>query len=63
MADRKMTLFEHLEEMRRRIIVAFLSLVVAMSVCYIFSWQILDILQRQISKLFSNFSLYRNFYT
>jgi sec-independent protein translocase protein TatC len=40
-----MTLFDHLEEMRRRIIVAFLSLTVAMAVCYIFSWQILDILQ------------------
>ncbi len=41
-----MTLFEHLEELRRRIIVAFLSLTVAVSVCYIFSWQILDILKQ-----------------
>ncbi len=45
-----MTLFDHLEELRRRIIVAFLSLTVAMVVCYIFSWQILDILQEPAQK-------------
>ena len=50
MADQKMTLFDHLEELRRRIIVAFLALAVAMAVCYLFSWQILDILQSPAQK-------------
>lgn len=45
MADKKMTLFDHLEELRRRIIAAVLSLTVAVAVCYVFSWQILDILK------------------
>ncbi len=50
MADRKMTIFDHLEELRRRIIVALLSLAVAICVCYLFSWQILDLLRRPAEK-------------
>lgn len=50
MADKKMTLFDHLEELRRRIIVAFISLGLAMAVCYIFSWQILDILKEPAAR-------------
>ncbi len=45
MADRKMTIFDHLEELRRRIIVSLLALGMAMCVCYVFSWQILDLLK------------------
>jgi sec-independent protein translocase protein TatC len=46
LADQKMTFIEHLEELRRRIIVMFLALVVAICIGYIFSWQILDFLKR-----------------
>ncbi len=41
-----MSFIEHLEELRRRIIVMFLSLVVALSVGFIFSWDILGLLKR-----------------
>lgn len=50
MVDRKMTFIEHLEELRRRIIIAFIALLVAMTVCYIYSWQILDILKSPATK-------------
>jgi sec-independent protein translocase protein TatC len=40
LAEQKMSFIEHLEELRRRIIVMFLSLVVAISVGYIFAWNI-----------------------
>jgi len=50
MADRKMSVFDHLEELRRRIIVALLSLGTAMCVCYVFSWQILDLLKNPAEK-------------
>jgi len=50
LADQKMTFIEHLEELRRRIIVMFLALLVAVCVGYIFSWQILDFLKRPASE-------------
>ena len=46
MAEQKMTFIEHLEELRRRIIVMFLSLGVAISVGYVFAWNILNLLKR-----------------
>jgi sec-independent protein translocase protein TatC len=49
LADQKMTFIEHLEELRRRIIVMFLALVIAICIGYIFSWQILDFLKRPAS--------------
>lgn len=58
MADQKMTLIEHLEELRRRIIVMFLSLVIAITVGYIFSWQILDFLKEPAAKAEVPLNLY-----
>lgn len=45
-----MTFIEHLEELRRRIIVAFISLVVAVCVGYVFSWEILGFLKEPAAK-------------
>ena len=45
MAEVRMSFIEHLEELRRRIIVMFLSLVVAIGIGYIYAWEILDILK------------------
>ncbi len=58
MADQKMTLIEHLEELRRRIIVMFLSLMVAVSVGYIFSWEILGFLKKPAAKADIPLNLY-----
>jgi len=45
LAEVRMSFIEHLEELRRRIIVMFLSLVVAIGIGYIYAWEILDILK------------------
>jgi len=45
-----MTFIEHLEELRRRIIVMFLALLVAVCVGYVFSWEILDFLKEPAVK-------------
>ena len=58
MADQKMTFIEHLEELRRRMIVMFLSLVVATSVGYIFSWEILGFLKEPAAKAGIPLNLY-----
>ncbi len=58
MADRKMTIIEHLEELRRRIIVMFLSLGVAICVGYVFSWDILDFLKQPASRADIPLNLY-----
>ncbi len=58
MADQKMTFIEHLEELRRRIIVMFLSLVVALVVGYIFSWEILGFLKEPAAKAGIPLNLY-----
>jgi sec-independent protein translocase protein TatC len=58
LADQKMTLIEHLEELRRRIIVMFLSLVVAITVGYIFSWEILGFLKEPAAKANVPLNLY-----
>ncbi len=50
MADQKMTFIEHLEELRRRIIIALLAMMVAMAACYLYSWKILDILKNPATK-------------
>jgi len=50
LADQKMTFIEHLEELRRRIIVMFLALLVAVCVGYVFSWEILDFLKEPAVK-------------
>jgi len=41
----QMTYFQHLEELRRRIIVTFIALAVAVAVGWIFAWDILEILK------------------
>ncbi|MHB8781182.1 MAG: twin-arginine translocase subunit TatC [Candidatus Geothermincolia bacterium] len=46
MADSRMSIFQHLEELRRRIIVAFLALGCAIVIGYIYAWPILDVLKR-----------------
>jgi sec-independent protein translocase protein TatC len=58
LADQKMTFIEHLEELRRRIIVMFLALVVAVCIGYYFSWQILDFLKRPASMADIQLNLY-----
>lgn len=58
MADQKMTFIEHLEELRRRLIVMFLALVVAVCIGYIFSWQILDFLKRPAARADIPLNLY-----
>ena len=40
-----MTYLQHLEELRRRIIVSFVALVAGVGVCWVFAWDILDILK------------------
>lgn len=42
----RMTYLQHLEEFRRRIIVSFIALVVGVGVCWVFAWDILDILKQ-----------------
>jgi len=58
LADQKMTFIEHLEELRRRIIVMFLALLVAVCVGYVFSWEILDFLKEPASKADIPLNLY-----
>jgi sec-independent protein translocase protein TatC len=53
-----MTVIEHLEELRRRIIVSFLSLMVAIGVGYVFSWEILDFLKEPAKKAAIPLDLY-----
>jgi sec-independent protein translocase protein TatC len=53
-----MSFIEHLEELRRRIIVMFLSLGIAVSVGYIFSWDILDFLKHPATKAEIPLNLY-----
>ena len=53
-----MTFIEHLEELRRRIIVMFFSLVVAIIVGYIFSWEILGFLKEPAAKADIPLNLY-----
>ncbi|MEJ5186176.1 MAG: twin-arginine translocase subunit TatC [Candidatus Geothermincolales bacterium] len=50
MSEPRMTVIEHLEELRRRIIVSFLALLVAIGVGYVFSWEILDFLKEPAKK-------------
>lgn len=45
MAIGRMTYLQHLEELRRRIIVSVIALVVAVGVAYIFAWDILAIVK------------------
>ena len=58
MSDMRMTFFEHLEELRRRILVAFLSLAAASVVGYIYAWPILDILKKPAIKEGISMDLY-----
>jgi sec-independent protein translocase protein TatC len=53
-----MTFIEHLEELRRRIIVMFLALAVAVCIGYIFSWDILDFLKNPAAKAQIPLNLY-----
>jgi sec-independent protein translocase protein TatC len=58
LADQKMSFIEHLEELRRRIIVMFLSLVVAIGVGYVFSWNIFGFLKQPAAKADIPLNLY-----
>ena len=51
MAIGRMTYLQHLEELRRRIIVGALALGVAFAVGWIFAWDILDILKKPAGAL------------
>jgi sec-independent protein translocase protein TatC len=46
-----MTYLQHLEELRRRIIVSAIALVAAFAVCWLFAWDFLDILKRPAGNL------------
>lgn len=58
MSGPRMTFIEHLEELRRRIIVMFLALLVAVCVGYIYSWEILDFLKEPAVKAEIPLTLY-----
>ncbi len=58
MSDLRMTFFDHLEELRRRILVAFLSLTAAAVVGYIYAWPILDLLKKPAVKEGISMDLY-----
>lgn len=58
MSDMRMTFLDHLEELRRRILVAFLSLAAASAVGYIYAWPILDILKKPAVTQGINIDLY-----
>lgn len=51
MEDRQLTLVEHLSELRKRIIVIFLAIIVGSIISYSFIGKIVDILVRPASKL------------
>jgi sec-independent protein translocase protein TatC len=51
LATGRMTYLQHLEELRRRLIVGGLALVVAFAVGWIFAWDILDILKKPAGSL------------
>jgi sec-independent protein translocase protein TatC len=58
LADLKMGFIEHMEELRRRIIVMFLALGVAVCVGYAYSWQILDFLKKPGARVGIPLNLY-----
>ncbi len=58
MSDLRMSFLDHLEELRRRILVAFLSLGAAAVIGYIYAWPILDILKRPALQEGINIDLY-----
>ena len=46
MASGRMTYLQHLEELRRRIIVSFIAVIAGTAVGWLFAWDILDLLKR-----------------
>ncbi len=55
MASATMSYLQHLEELRRRIIVSAIALVVAFGVAWVFAWDILDILKAPAGSLTLNY--------
>lgn len=51
MAEGKMTYLQHLEELRRRIIVTAIALIVAFAVAWLFAWDILYLLKKPAGNL------------
>jgi len=51
MVEKKMTIIEHLEEFRRRVIISFLSVLIAAGGCYFYAFKILRILTRPAGKI------------
>ncbi|MBI4744769.1 MAG: twin-arginine translocase subunit TatC [Actinobacteria bacterium] len=51
MADLKMTLIDHLEEFRRRMIVSFATILIAAAFCYSYAYRILRILTKPAGKI------------
>jgi sec-independent protein translocase protein TatC len=58
LAELKLGFIEHLEELRRRIIVMFLSLGIAVCVGYVYAWQVLDFLKTPADKVGIPLNLY-----
>ena len=55
MAITRMTYLQHLEELRRRVIVCFVALVAAVAVCWFFAWDILHVLERPAGHIVLNY--------
>jgi len=51
----RMTYFQHLEELRRRIIVSAIALITAWIVCWLFAWDILAIMKKPAGTLVLNY--------
>lgn len=51
MVDRKMSFIDHLEELRRRIIIAFSAIAAGAAVCFFFAFRILRILTEPAGKI------------
>jgi len=51
----RMTYLQHLEELRRRIIVSAIGLVAAWIVCWLFAWDILDLMKKPAGNIVLNY--------
>ncbi|RJQ54484.1 MAG: twin-arginine translocase subunit TatC [Actinobacteria bacterium] len=55
MAEKHLTFFEHLEELRTRLVVAIIAVLVTASVAYFFSFEILELLKRPAGPITLNY--------
>jgi len=55
LAEKHLTFFEHLEELRTRLVVAIIAVLVTASVAYFFSFEILELLKRPAGPITLNY--------